>query len=217
MQQRLRVCAFASSGKDASPAGRAAVARRWARGAFDVLVVGYEAVRALAKWIDREKACGTAHSECTAAHTRRKEAAERLEADVFGGASEGGPCVVVADEAHVLKNSKGAVCASMSRFRTTRRLALTGTPFSNHLNEYYAMVDWARPAILGTKAEFANQFANPIAQGRGKDATRADARQGLRRAHALHRKGRGDDTLRNSRTATRGLSLSRAMVSRTEL
>merc|ERR1711885_1420 len=76
----------------------------------------------------------------------------------------------------------------MRRFKTRRRVALTGSPFSNNLGEYYHMTDWARPDILGTRKEFANQFENPINEGRSSDATRADARRGLRRAHVLHKR-----------------------------
>ncbi|KAH8093643.1 hypothetical protein JL720_4791 [Aureococcus anophagefferens] len=72
----------------------------------------------------------------------------------------------------------------MRRFKTRRRVALTGTPFSNNLGEYYHMTDWARPNILGTRKEFANQFENPINEGRSSDATRADARRGLQVAAA---------------------------------
>ena len=34
--------------------------------------------------------------------------------------------------------------------------------------EYWTMVDWVKPALLGTKQEFTNMFSNPITNGQAK-------------------------------------------------
>lgn len=60
-----------------------------------------------------------------------------------------GAALVVADEAHVLKNEASNNCRAMRMLRTRRRLALTGYPLQNNLEEYYQMISWVRHACLG--------------------------------------------------------------------
>jgi SNF2 family DNA or RNA helicase len=38
----------------------------------------------------------------------------------------------------------------------------TGTPVQNDLNEFYAMVDFANPGLLGPLSAFKRNFAEPI-------------------------------------------------------
>lgn len=54
----------------------------------------------------------------------------------------GGPCIIVADEAHQMKNEKSSYCRSMRQLASRRRLALTGYPLQNNMNEYYQMILW---------------------------------------------------------------------------
>ena len=42
----------------------------------------------------------------------------------------------------------------MGRLATPRRAALTGYPLQNNLDEYYAMICWVQPDLMGTPAEF---------------------------------------------------------------
>lgn len=52
------------------------------------------------------------------------------------------PSIVVGDEAHQLKNEKSQRSSIASRFRTQTRIALTGSPLANNVDEYYAMIQW---------------------------------------------------------------------------
>ncbi|PAA89823.1 hypothetical protein BOX15_Mlig008142g2, partial [Macrostomum lignano] len=98
-----------------------------------------------------------------------------------------GPDVVVCDEGHILKSGSTGLAKVMNEMRTRRRIVLTGTPLQNNLNEYYTMVNFVKPNLLGTAKEFANRFVNPIVNGQHADSTALDVRVMKRRAHVLHK------------------------------
>ncbi len=41
-----------------------------------------------------------------------------------------------------------------------------GTPMQNHLDEFFAMVDFCNPGVLGSPAEFRKRYEAPILAGR---------------------------------------------------
>ncbi|KAJ2521282.1 hypothetical protein H4217_001493 [Coemansia sp. RSA 1939] len=95
-------------------------------------------------------------------------------ADGAGGAlgADGGPCLVVADEAHVLKNRESRVAALAATLATHgARVCLTGSPLQNRLEEYWAMADFCRPGLLGDLRDFRASFAAPIAAGLYADSS----------------------------------------------
>lgn len=55
-----------------------------------------------------------------------------------------GASIVVADEAHTIKNPSSRMSMAMCRIKTRARLALTGYPLQNNLDEYYTMIQWVR-------------------------------------------------------------------------
>ena len=69
-----------------------------------------------------------------------------------------GPDLVVADEAHIIKDPKARISEVLKGIRTERRVALTGSPVQNNLMEYYFMVSWAKPLHLGRPKTFKEQF-----------------------------------------------------------
>lgn len=97
------------------------------------------------------------------------------------------PHICVCDEGHRIKNSKSGISHALSQLKTKRRICLTGSPLQNNLLEYWCMVDFIRPDLLGTKAEFSNRFANPIKNGACINSTAADNKLTRFRSHVLHK------------------------------
>ncbi|KAL2074694.1 hypothetical protein VTL71DRAFT_8473 [Oculimacula yallundae] len=73
-----------------------------------------------------------------------------------------GPDIVIADEAHKLKNAKSGLASAASQFRTKCRIALTGSPLANNVEEYHSMIDFVQPGYLGPAREFRSKFKEPI-------------------------------------------------------
>ncbi|KAG4028266.1 hypothetical protein MFRU_023g01010 [Monilinia fructicola] len=96
-----------------------------------------------------------------------------------------GPNIVVADEAHKMKNSKSALCLAASQFRSRTRIALTGSPLANNVEEYHTMVEWVAPNYLGPISEFRAKYKEPIEQGLYLDSTPQEKREGMKMLDVL--------------------------------
>jgi DNA repair and recombination RAD54-like protein len=55
-----------------------------------------------------------------------------------------------------------------------RRVILSGTPIQNDLSEYFSLLNFANPGLLGTPNEFRKNYEIPILRGRDADATDKD-------------------------------------------
>ncbi|TAQ85177.1 hypothetical protein B7494_g6506 [Chlorociboria aeruginascens] len=91
-----------------------------------------------------------------------------------------GPNIVIADEAHKMKNSTAAITIAATNFRTQSRIALTGSPLANNVEEYHTMVEWVAPNYLGPIVEFRAKYAEPIQSGLYVDSTPAERRKMLK-------------------------------------
>jgi DNA repair and recombination protein RAD54 and RAD54-like protein len=79
--------------------------------------------------------------------------------------------LLVCDEAHRLKNNDNQTSRALDSLPVKRRVLLTGTPMQNDLQEFYAMVNFTNPGVLGTQDEFRKNMLFPILRGREPDAT----------------------------------------------
>ncbi|PNS15360.1 Protein CHROMATIN REMODELING 20 [Sphaceloma murrayae] len=96
-----------------------------------------------------------------------------------------GPNIVIADEAHMLKNDKSKVSQAASKFKRAKRIALSGTPLSNATREIFSIVNWVAPNYLGSKGEFEDRFAKPIEAGLYNESTSAERRKSLKKLAVL--------------------------------
>lgn len=97
----------------------------------------------------------------------------------------GGPRIVIADEAHKLKNPNSEIGKAASLFKTLSRVALTGSPLSNNLEEYFAMINWIAPGYLGDRIEFKANFEEPIREGGYVDSTPSERRKAIKKLKVL--------------------------------
>jgi SNF2 family DNA or RNA helicase len=73
--------------------------------------------------------------------------------------------LVVADEAQHVKNARTSTARALRAIPSAARVALTGTPVENDLSELWAILDWATPGLLGSRAAFRKVWAAPIESG----------------------------------------------------
>jgi superfamily II DNA or RNA helicase len=78
----------------------------------------------------------------------------KLEKEVFSA--------LIVDEAHLMKNADTRISQTIKKLRTQFRLALSGTPVENRLEDLRSLFDFILPGYLGTPTEFKREFRYPI-------------------------------------------------------
>eukprot|EP00050_Salpingoeca_kvevrii_P021233 m.108111 g.108111 ORF g.108111 m.108111 type:complete len:758 (-) comp9245_c1_seq1:669-2942(-) len=106
----------------------------------------------------------------------------RLHAHAIGDKEVG---IVICDEGHRLKNSDSLTYQALMKLNTKRRIILSGTPIQNDLLEYYSLVEFCNPGMLGTVSEFRRKFENPILRGRDALATDKEQQLGAERLNEM--------------------------------
>ena len=69
---------------------------------------------------------------------------------------------VVLDEAQNVKNPEAKQSQSVRQLEASFRIALTGTPVENRLQELWSILDFLNPGYLGPRQFFQRRFAMPI-------------------------------------------------------
>ncbi len=93
----------------------------------------------------------------------------RLDADIL--AREAWDTVVL-DEAQAIKNPDSQVARAAYNVRAHFRLALTGTPVENRLDELWSQLHFLNRGLLGGRQDFQARYARPIADGQPSAAER---------------------------------------------
>ena len=100
-----------------------------------------------------------------------------------------GADIVIIDEAHqVLKKSTNKNFKALASMSTTRRVALTGTPIQNNLIEYFHLVNWIQPGVLGTVHEFEREYVLPMKLGMASDSSQKNKTELMKQSRELHAK-----------------------------
>ncbi|CAI5715171.1 unnamed protein product [Peronospora destructor] len=154
---------------------RVFVVKKWyKRGG--ILIMGYELYRLLVLQSSGEEKVATGNQKYA-----------YLMKQVYSCLSDPGPDLIVLDEGHRVRNHKSKMVKALAHVKTTRRIILTGYPLQNHLEEYWTMVNFARPNYLGSLDEFKNRYVAPITNGQCIDSSEADLRLARHRAFVLTR------------------------------
>ncbi len=81
--------------------------------------------------------------------------------------------VAVFDEAQNLKNAETRRAKASKLIQADFRLALSGTPVENRLEELWSLFDTVAPGLLGSSESFHRRFVGPIDKGQGAQARQA--------------------------------------------
>ncbi|KAK9848941.1 hypothetical protein WJX84_006451 [Apatococcus fuscideae] len=107
--------------------------------------------------------------------------------------------LLICDEGHRLKTAQGnKTIDALLKLCCQRRIILTGTPVQNNLDEFYAMMEFVNPGLLGSLASFKRIFEAPITKGRDRNATAEEQQLGKARTREL---GKMIDTVVLQRTS----------------
>lgn len=75
---------------------------------------------------------------------------------------------IILDESQNIKNAMSQTAQAVKQLQSTHKLALSGTPIENKLEELWSVFDFLMPGFLLTMAEFNSRYVNPIMERQDK-------------------------------------------------
>ncbi len=75
---------------------------------------------------------------------------------------------IVLDESQNIKNSTSQTAQAVKQLKASHKLALSGTPIENKLEELWSVFDFLMPGFLFSMADFNSHYANPIMERQDK-------------------------------------------------
>lgn len=75
---------------------------------------------------------------------------------------------IILDESQNIKNAMSQTAQAVKRLHATHKLALSGTPIENKLEELWSVFDFLMPGFLLSAAEFNSRYVNPIMERQDK-------------------------------------------------
>lgn len=79
---------------------------------------------------------------------------------------------VVLDEAQAIKNPTSKVARAAYRLQARFKMALTGTPVENHLEDLWSQFHFLQPGLLGGRSEFSDRYVRAVSLGDQQAALR---------------------------------------------
>lgn len=87
---------------------------------------------------------------------------------------------IIVDEAHRLKNPKSKLVQILNNgFRAKHRLALTGTPLQNDLQEVWALLNYLMPSIFNSSETFQQWFNEPLSSIKSSGKAGGNSENGI--------------------------------------
>jgi superfamily II DNA or RNA helicase len=77
--------------------------------------------------------------------------------------------MVICDEAQFVKNPTAQRTSAVKAMKSRHRAALTGTPVENGLIEFWCIMDFVQPGLLGSWADFRTKYERPIVAADDKE------------------------------------------------
>jgi len=94
--------------------------------------------------------------------------------------------LLVVDEGHRLKNTAGSLTlTALESLQSDARLCITATPIQNNLSEFYNLVNFVCPGLLGDLNTFRRDYERPIAASNNKNASSEQRSRGAAQSRAL--------------------------------
>ncbi|MCL2211667.1 MAG: DEAD/DEAH box helicase [Treponema sp.] len=81
--------------------------------------------------------------------------------------------LLLVDEAHLMKNTQTRISRTVKNLRSVYRLALSGTPVENRLEDLRSLFDFILPGYLGDVKTFKDQYRYPIEVDRSREKAEA--------------------------------------------
>ncbi|XP_069847179.1 DNA repair and recombination protein RAD54B isoform X2 [Dipodomys merriami] len=93
--------------------------------------------------------------------------------------------LLICDEGHRLKNSAIKTTTALLSLSCDKRVILTGTPIQNDLQEFFALINFVNPGILGSSLSYRKIYEEPIITSREPSSSEEEKELGERRAAEL--------------------------------
>ena len=84
--------------------------------------------------------------------------------------------VIILDEAHAIKNASSQTAQAAYQLKAAFRIAMSGTPVENRLEELWSLLQFANPGFLGGLRRFQERYVTPIRNGHTDVAQRLQKR-----------------------------------------
>ncbi|XP_066235229.1 DNA repair and recombination protein RAD54B isoform X1 [Saccopteryx leptura] len=93
--------------------------------------------------------------------------------------------LLICDEGHRLKNSTIKTTTALTSLSCEKRVILTGTPVQNDLQEFFALIDFVNPGVLGSLSSYRKIYEEPILISKQPSASEEEKELGERRTAEL--------------------------------
>ncbi|XP_066584948.1 DNA repair and recombination protein RAD54B-like isoform X2 [Prorops nasuta] len=94
--------------------------------------------------------------------------------------------LILCDEGHRLKNGNIKAAQLLNEIKCARRILVSGTPIQNDLQEFYMLVNFVNPGILGAYSEYKQSYEDPIVSSQLKNVSDEVLQLGKAKADELY-------------------------------